>query len=97
VQTKPTPRKTADANKKSEYQLFVKEHFKRVKKEMGGATHGAVMEEIGRLYREHKAKMAGAVAAGALGGSAEAVAILTLALDEVLLEDEDEDRLLHEC
>jgi hypothetical protein len=42
--------------KVSEYQLFVKEHFQRVKKESGAkSSHGTVMETLGRLYREQKA------------------------------------------
>jgi hypothetical protein len=52
VQTKPTARNV----KVSEYQLFVKEHFQRVKKESGAnSSHGTVMETLGRLYREQKA------------------------------------------
>ncbi|PVI07727.1 hypothetical protein DM02DRAFT_608806 [Periconia macrospinosa] len=66
VQTKPTPRtpaagKTGDAaTGKSEYQVFVKTHFARVKKEMaerGEDTQmGKVMENVARQYREDKAR-----------------------------------------
>jgi hypothetical protein len=52
VQTKPTPRNT----KTTDYQLFVKENFQRIKKEQGNGSHGVVMETIGKLYREKKAK-----------------------------------------
>ncbi|KAF2459474.1 SprT-like family-domain-containing protein [Lineolata rhizophorae] len=51
IQTKPVARSAGP----SEYQLFVKAHFQRVKKENGGASHGAVMEILGRMYRESKA------------------------------------------
>jgi hypothetical protein len=50
VQTKPVARNT----KVSEYQLYVKAHFQRVKREHGGLTHGGVMEILGREYREMK-------------------------------------------
>jgi predicted SprT family Zn-dependent metalloprotease len=53
VQTKPAVRN----NKVSEYQLFVKEHFQRVKRENGGLTHGGVMEVLGREYREKKGRV----------------------------------------
>ncbi|KAE9985849.1 hypothetical protein BLS_004529 [Venturia inaequalis] len=52
VQTKPVPRK--EGGKVSEYQTFVKENFKKVKKERVGASHGEVMEILGREYREGK-------------------------------------------
>ncbi|KAF1956803.1 hypothetical protein CC80DRAFT_593498 [Byssothecium circinans] len=71
VQTKPTPRgmgagakgKGADGNgggevKKSEYQVFVKENFARVKREMGergeDTKMGRVMEVVAREYRAGK-------------------------------------------
>jgi hypothetical protein len=50
---KPVPR--AVGAKVSKYQVFVKENFGRVKKEMGKGTHGEVMEVLGREYRESKA------------------------------------------
>lgn len=47
---------------KSEYQLFVKKHFGRVKKEMldrgEDAQMGRVMEKVAREYREEKARKA---------------------------------------
>lgn len=51
VQTKPAVR----GGKVTEYQSFIKEKFASVKKENPGAGHGAVMEMLGRLYREQKA------------------------------------------
>jgi predicted SprT family Zn-dependent metalloprotease len=62
VQTKPAPRagKTVDGaqKKKSEYQVFVKENFKRVKGEMAAqgldTQMGRVMEVVAREYRERK-------------------------------------------
>jgi predicted SprT family Zn-dependent metalloprotease len=67
VQTKPVPRQTAigqDGKKeKSEYQIFVKGNFARVKKEMESrgedAKMGKVMENVAREYREMKAKKDG--------------------------------------
>jgi predicted SprT family Zn-dependent metalloprotease len=61
VQTKPTPRQVgAGKGEKSEYQVFVKEHFARVKREMEekgeDAKMGRVMEKVAREYREMKAK-----------------------------------------
>lgn len=50
MQTKPTVRN----GKVSEYQTFVKENFQRVKRENAGASHGGVMEMLGRQYRERK-------------------------------------------
>ena len=50
AQTQPVPRKTTA----SDYQLFVKEHFQRIRKEQGNGSHGAVMEAIGKLYREKR-------------------------------------------
>jgi hypothetical protein len=54
VQTKPVARGKAAGP--SDYQLFVKEHYQRLKKENPGAAHGAVMEMLGKMYREQKAK-----------------------------------------
>jgi predicted SprT family Zn-dependent metalloprotease len=71
VQTKPTPRIAGGKNgngkggevKKSDYQMFVKEHFGRVKREMAekgmDTQMGRVMETVAREYRaakEEKAK-----------------------------------------
>ncbi|KAF3049965.1 hypothetical protein E8E11_004599 [Didymella keratinophila] len=61
VQTKPAPRGKAVAGEKktSEYQVFVKENFKRVKSEMAtkglDTQMGKVMEVVAREYREKKA------------------------------------------
>lgn len=52
MQTKPTARTTGP----SEYQLFVKKHFQRIKKKNASASHAAIMETLGRMYREEKAK-----------------------------------------
>ena len=79
VQVKPPPRNAE--GKKTEYQVFVKENFQRVKTEKGGAAHGVVMEEIGRLYREHKAKKAGSgsvVSEGSVDGLARELASVVL-------------------
>ncbi|KAI8939535.1 hypothetical protein NX059_003304 [Plenodomus lindquistii] len=68
VQTKPTPRGGGGAavmgkdgkKEKSEYQIFVKENFKKVKAELErqgrDAQMGRVMEVLGREYREGKAR-----------------------------------------
>lgn len=63
VQTKPIPRGGAtgkDGKKQSgEYQVFVKQNFGRVKKEMEGRGEdtqmGKVMEAVAKEYREQKA------------------------------------------
>ena len=62
VQTKPAPRGKAVAGEKkktSEYQVFVKENFKRVKSDMAmqglDTQMGKVMEIVAREYREKKA------------------------------------------
>lgn len=64
VQTKPQPKGEA---KVSEYQLFVKENCQRIKRENPGMAHGAVMEMLGRLYREQKQGKSGGAGAGELG------------------------------
>jgi predicted SprT family Zn-dependent metalloprotease len=60
VQTKPVPR--SRAAEKSEYQVFVKENFARVKKDMEGRGEetkvGKVMEGVAREWRELKGKKA---------------------------------------
>ena len=59
VQTKPVPRKgTGVVGEKSEYQVFVKENYARVKRGLDEAGVesglGKVMEVLGREYRERK-------------------------------------------
>jgi hypothetical protein len=70
--------------KVSEYQLFVKEHFQRVKKENVGASHGGVMEILGREYREQKGK--GKPALGGLDGSAD-IDDMVKVLEIITLDD----------
>lgn len=53
VQTKPVPRKS----KVTDYQIFVKENFQKVKNSNKSASHGTIMETLGKMYREEKAKM----------------------------------------
>jgi len=55
MQTKPVPR-GGGAAQVSGYQVFVKANFQRVRKENAGASHGVVMETLGRRYREEKAR-----------------------------------------
>lgn len=50
VQTKPPVRSV----KKTDYQVFVKENFARVKRENPEASHGLVMGILGKMYREQK-------------------------------------------
>lgn len=52
VQTKPVPR--ANAGKLTDYQAFVKQHLQKVKGEDPSASHAAIMEKLGRMYREQK-------------------------------------------
>ena len=59
VQVKPAPRKKVGegedgGGKRSEYQIFVKEEYERVKREMPGAGFGGIMAELGRRFRERK-------------------------------------------
>jgi predicted SprT family Zn-dependent metalloprotease len=50
VQTKPPVRST----KKSDYQVFVKENFAKVKGENPESSHGVVMGILGKMYQEQK-------------------------------------------
>ncbi|EON68951.1 hypothetical protein W97_08209 [Coniosporium apollinis CBS 100218] len=52
VQVRPAPRKAGGG--KGEYQIFVKEKFRAVKKENPGLGVSEVMEVLGRMYRERK-------------------------------------------
>jgi len=83
VQTKPPVRNT----KVSEYQSFVKEHFQRVKRENGGASHGVVMELIGRLYREQKALKTQNTDTGEDTGKVDGIDTVVRALDIITLDD----------
>jgi predicted SprT family Zn-dependent metalloprotease len=70
AQTKPTPRGMGTAavgkdgkREKSEYQVFVKANFSRVKKDLEAkgvdAQMGKVMEAVGKEYRERKGTQSG--------------------------------------
>ena len=68
VQTKPVPRnggagKNGEGAKQSEYQVFVKENFKKVKAEMAlqglDTQMGKVMEVVAKQYRERKKEKEG--------------------------------------
>jgi germ cell nuclear acidic protein len=52
VQTKPTVR----AAKKSNYHIFVKDHFQALRKQHPKEPHGFIMKLIGELYQAQKAK-----------------------------------------
>ncbi|KAF2760709.1 hypothetical protein EJ05DRAFT_240501 [Pseudovirgaria hyperparasitica] len=59
VQIQPVPRAGKGPGGErgiSEYQRFVKDHFKTVQGECKGLSHGVVMERLGRMYREQKKK-----------------------------------------
>ena len=77
VQTKPTPRGGAGAvdGVKSEYQVFIKANFARVKKELEdkgeSGQMGRVMEAVAREYRTQKEKSASASAS--VGGLEDAL------------------------
>ncbi|KAF2666691.1 hypothetical protein BT63DRAFT_315915 [Microthyrium microscopicum] len=75
VQIKPVPRKKAPA---SGYQLFIKENFQTVKKQNSGASHGAVMEILGKLYREKKAASSQASAGDDIDKLIKEVEVITL-------------------
>jgi hypothetical protein len=51
TQTKPAPRK---GNGDSEYRIFVKENFHRIKEDNKGESLGFVMGILGKMYRERK-------------------------------------------
>jgi predicted SprT family Zn-dependent metalloprotease len=82
VQTKPVPRAGGKA-KASEYQVFVKENFQRAKRENPGKGHGTVMEILGAMYRERKAKGTGTRDAR----EETSVEMLTKELEVIALED----------
>jgi hypothetical protein len=67
-------------SKKSDYQIFVKEHFQRLRKQHPGEPHGFIMKLVGELYQEHKAKSAST----SLENEAEGLAkvLNTMGLDE---------------
>jgi predicted SprT family Zn-dependent metalloprotease len=80
VQTKPVPRNgAANGEKKvSEYQMFVKENMKRVRKENPGSPQKEIMGLLGKRYQEYKAsklkgneKETASVSIGELVGSKE--------------------------
>lgn len=76
AQTKPTPRGAGvdkdGKREKSEYQVFVKENFTRVKMELAdrgqSVQMGKVMEAVARAYRDGKAKKDDGVLETALQG-----------------------------
>ncbi|KAF2827718.1 hypothetical protein CC86DRAFT_349463 [Ophiobolus disseminans] len=78
VQTKPAPRAKGDKGEKSEYQLFVKANFARVKRglEARGESGqmGRVVEEVAREYREVQA-LKGRDAVGGLEDALDALRI----------------------
>ena len=62
-QIKPVPRSEGkDSGKRSEYQVFVKKEFERVKREMPGKGFGEIMAVLGREFRESKKGKNGAAA-----------------------------------
>jgi predicted SprT family Zn-dependent metalloprotease len=75
VQIKPPPRKITV----SDYQMFVKEHFQRVKNLDKSASHGTIMEILGRLYREGKAEVS--------KKSIDAVDVLIAEVQDIQLEN----------
>lgn len=83
MQTKPPVRNA----KASDYHLFVKENFQRIKRENDGVSHGVVMELIGKLYREQKAQKAQMTDGGGENGTADSVDTVVRALDVITLDD----------
>ncbi|ORY15827.1 SprT-like family-domain-containing protein [Clohesyomyces aquaticus] len=88
IQTKPTPRGNANGKKpgeKSEYHVFVKENFSRVKKELEekglDAQMGKVMGALGEQYRERREAQKKKVE--------ESVDEVELAFEALGLEDKD--------
>jgi hypothetical protein len=76
VQTKPTVR----VSKKSNYQIFIKDHFQRLRKQHPGESHGFIMKLVGELYQEHKAKSASTSTGNEVEGLAKV--LNTMGLDE---------------
>ncbi|EOD48132.1 SprT-like protein [Neofusicoccum parvum] len=81
MQTKPVVRQKDPNKGPSEYQVFMKENFQRIKRENDGKGHKEIMEILGKEYREHKAKKATVMAAESDLTSVTR-AIETIALDD---------------
>lgn len=81
MQTKPVVRQKDPNKGPSEYQVFMKENFQRIKRENDGKGHKEIMEILGKEYREHKAKKATVIAAESDLTSVTR-AIETIALDD---------------
>ncbi|KAK7540696.1 SprT-like family-domain-containing protein [Phyllosticta citribraziliensis] len=76
LQTKPVPRQ----GQTSEYHIFMKANFNRIKSENAGKSHAVIMELVGKEYREMKAKRS-------QSDTSKGVKDLTDALDVIELDD----------
>lgn len=82
MQTKPAVRA---AGKVSDYQLFIKANFQRVKGDNPGLALGGLMELLGKEYRERKAGGAPPTKEGPIGTSD--VDKIAQELEVITLED----------
>ncbi|MBE7181036.1 MAG: SprT-like domain-containing protein, partial [Terriglobus roseus] len=83
-QIKPKPRGGAASG----YAGFVKENFATVKSENPGASHGVVMERLGKLYKERKAASATPSSSASIGDRLNgAVDDIAEALGVVVIDD----------
>ncbi|KAF2144706.1 uncharacterized protein K452DRAFT_245778 [Aplosporella prunicola CBS 121167] len=78
IQTKPAVRQKDPTKGPSEYQLFVKENFQRIKRENSDKSHGTVMEIMGREYRNWKAEKEAVTTSNKLNDVTKALEIVVL-------------------
>lgn len=78
AQIKPAVRQKNPNKGPSEYQIFMKENFQRIKRENEGKSHKDIMEILGKEYREHKVKKATAAADSELAQVAKAIETIVL-------------------
>ncbi|KAF4305501.1 SprT-like protein [Botryosphaeria dothidea] len=78
AQIKPAVRQKNPNKGPSEYQIFMKENFQRIRRENEGKSHKDIMEILGKEYREHKVKKATAAADSELVQVAKAIETIVL-------------------
>ncbi|EKG10728.1 protein of unknown function SprT-like protein [Macrophomina phaseolina MS6] len=81
AQIKPAVRQKVSVKRPSEYHIFMKENFQRIKRANEGRCHKDIMEILGKEYREHKA-MRNAAAAASIN-----MANINRAMETVGLDD----------
>ena len=91
TQTKPVPRPCGSGlqAKKSEYQVYVKEHLGRLRRENPGLEMGEVMRLVGEAYRTEKRRKANVTTTGPVGSSLDdGVEQLVEGVEIVTIEDD---------